>query len=104
MTSQTDKREILKNDTYFGRAQLGLDLDTPGGRFRSKETITGTEPAVYYPAGPEWTRNGAGVGVDPPPGVQRLTTSTIRSKNASGFVDKLLKLPLPFEEAMAIWK
>lgn len=56
--------------TYFHQAQIGRALDEPGGRFRAKDTIvTGNEPSVDYPAGPDWTSNGAGVGLEPPLGI-----------------------------------
>jgi len=48
-----------------------------GGRFAelarregaSRPTVVGARPLVQYPAGPDWTSNGAAVGVEPPLGV-----------------------------------
>jgi hypothetical protein len=49
MSEQAERQDVLMNETYFRRAQLGLDDDQPGGRFRAKETISGSEQAVEYP-------------------------------------------------------
>ena len=68
--TQREKAEVLRNDTYFRRAAVGLDLDSPGGRFRSEEAISGTTPAVHYPKLPSsspWASDN--VGVEPPLGV-----------------------------------
>jgi hypothetical protein len=69
--SQREKEEVLRNDTYFRRATVGLDLDSPGGRFRAGEEISGTEASVRYPRLPSsspWAADN--VGVEPPTGVE----------------------------------
>jgi hypothetical protein len=52
--------------SYFSRASAGLDDDSPGGRYRPDQIISGSSPAVNYPAGPSWTRDQ--VGIEPPLG------------------------------------
>ena len=71
-SSQAERRRVLAND----RQQTSTFLDhvepSAGGRFaqlaESKSIISGAGPSMHYPAGPEWTSNGAGVGVEPPLG------------------------------------
>jgi hypothetical protein len=52
-TTTTTKAEP---QSYFSRARAGLDDDSPGGRYRPDQIISGSSPAVNYPAaaGP-WT-------------------------------------------------
>jgi hypothetical protein len=69
---QAKCREVLRNNnaptTYHQQAMIGLDLDSPCGRFRTNQTITGSEANLNFPHVPDWTRNGAGVGVEHPLG------------------------------------
>jgi hypothetical protein len=76
--SQAEKRDVLRNEralrpgdyaptTMHDRAKAGLELDTPGGRYRAEQTISGAAPTVDYPkASPPWSADG--VGVEPPLG------------------------------------
>ena len=50
--------------------------------------MTGNEPSVDYPAGPDWTSNGAGVGLEPPLGVDvdALEPTGTPSEVAASFV------------------
>jgi hypothetical protein len=53
--------------TYFRQSQIAEALEV-GGRYAVEKDITvGVEPAVNYPAGPEWTR--ADPGLEPSLGV-----------------------------------
>jgi hypothetical protein len=72
-STRRDKAEALKADTYFNRAQIDADLDAPGGRFREKETITGSQASTKYPcqdSASPWSGGGADPGVEPPLGVE----------------------------------
>jgi hypothetical protein len=71
-SDQAERRALAGStttSTYFHQSQIAEQLDAPGGRFREKETITGSELVPQYPrlpAGSPWS--GDGVGVEAPLG------------------------------------
>jgi hypothetical protein len=55
--SQREKREVLKVDTYFNRAQAEADMAV-GGRWKkqSETTVTGTPTYPQQPSSSPWSR------------------------------------------------
>lgn len=45
-STQREKAEVLRNDTYFHRAQVDQEL---GGRFAKASVVAGEAPSVQYP-------------------------------------------------------
>jgi hypothetical protein len=70
---QKERRELAGSTTtttYFHQSQIAETLDAPGGRYREKETITGSELVPQYPrlpASSPWA--GDLVGLEQPLGV-----------------------------------
>jgi hypothetical protein len=70
---QAERRELAGSNTtstYFHQSQIAEALDAPGGRYREKETITGSELVPQYPrlpASSPWASDG--VGVEQPLGI-----------------------------------
>jgi hypothetical protein len=66
--TQTERREVLLNDTMLSRAQSERQLENQG-RFAAtnKSTVVGSTPGPAYPAGPNWANDPTGV--EPPLGV-----------------------------------
>lgn len=58
---QAERRALegsTTTSTYFHQSQIAEALDGPGGRFREKETIVGTDPVPQYsrlPASSPWS-------------------------------------------------
>jgi hypothetical protein len=48
--STTTMTKAAEPQSYFSRARAGLDDDSPGGRYRPDQIISGSSPAVNYPA------------------------------------------------------
>ena len=70
-TTQSERREVLRNDTYFARQQN--TPDDAGGRYAklTPATITGATPSPQYPQLPPsspWA-NGFDENVEPPLGI-----------------------------------
>jgi hypothetical protein len=70
--TQSEKREVLRNDTYFARQQN--TIDDAGGRYSklNPAKITGSTPASYpqQPASSPWSQGTDQItGVEPPFGI-----------------------------------
>ena len=73
-TTQAEKLEVLRNDTYFARQSH--TVDDAGGRFAklTPATITGSTPSPQYPQFPAsspWA-SGFDVNVEPPLGIAEM--------------------------------
>lgn len=72
-SDQAERRALAGStttSTYFHQSQIAEQLDAPGGRFRERETIVGTDPVPQYarlPASSPWSGS-ADPGLEPPTG------------------------------------
>ena len=105
--SQSDRREVLRNDTLFSRQQNAID--DSGGRFAklTPATITGVTPAPIYPQLPASTpwSNGFDTNVEPQLGyavdemsapavsIPEEPTPSVASSGVSVGSDELVALP-----------
>lgn len=71
-SDQAERRALAgstNTTTYHSRAMVDFELESTAGRFGKPSVVSGSQPGVHYPAAADWTRDGAGVGVEPPLGI-----------------------------------